>query len=64
MENENNLNGITLETVLAMKDALEDIVKYHSDKPTGFIEGHTLGGTIPFEKAKSVIKKINKELEK
>lgn len=50
----------TSECISASRDMLEalmDIVKYHSDKPTGLMEGHTLGGTIPFNKANMAIRK-------
>lgn len=38
-------------------EALQEILKYHSDKPTGLVEGHKLDGTPAFSKARSAIYK-------
>ena len=43
-----------------MLEALQEIVKYHSDKETGLIKGHTLGGTAPFQLAKTAIRNATK----
>lgn len=42
-------------TIDRQREALEDILKYHSDKPTGVIEGHKLGGTPSFSNARRLL---------
>lgn len=44
--------------VALLIDAVNACIKFHSDKPTGFVEGHTLGGTPSFLSMKSAIKKL------
>lgn len=54
---EMDANAALITVAPELLEALMEIIKYHSKIPTGFIEGHLLGGTIPFQKGKQAITK-------